>query len=97
MNSRCVADIEGPWVDPNFDSGLIARCREYWTVPVSELPNGILATYLRQRIALPLIIPEADNRIAGQVDDDSEMFVGELHEALEAARNAQPASRANRR
>ena len=97
MNPRTVADIEGPWAEPNFDSGLIARCREFWTVPVSDLPNGIVATFLRQRIALPLMIAEAQRRVAAEMEDESEMFDGELREALEGASNAQPASRANRR
>jgi len=87
MTSLCVADVEGPWVDPDFASGLIARCREYWSVPVSDLPNGILATYLRQRIALSLTIPEARKRLAAQVDDDSEMYDGELRQALEETQN----------
>jgi hypothetical protein len=85
MKSRCVADIEGRWVEPDWDSGLIARCREYWNIPVTDLPNGILATYLRQGIALPLLIPEARKRIAAGLDDGSEMFDGELRETLQRA------------
>jgi hypothetical protein len=95
MNSRCVADVEGPWVEPDWDSGLIARCREYWNVQVSELPNGILATYLRQSIGLSLLIPEARKRIAAGIDDGSEMFDGELREALQRAVNVQPGTAPN--
>ena len=95
MNSRCVADIEGRWVEPDWDSGLIARCREYWNVPVTDLPNGILATYLRQSIALPLLIPEGRKRIAAGFDDGSEMFDGELQETLQRACNAQPGAAPN--
>ena len=84
-DSRCVADVEGPWVDPNFDSGLIQRCRDYWSVPVAELPNEIVATYLRQRIALQILVPEARRRIEAGYDDDSEMYDGELPEALRGA------------
>jgi hypothetical protein len=82
METRCVGDIEGPWVEPDFDSGLIARCRQYWYVPVSELPNQAIATYIRQRIALLLMIPEAMMRIEAGIDDDSEWFEGELVSAL---------------
>jgi hypothetical protein len=82
MNQRCVADVEGRWIDPDFDSGLIQRCRRYWNVPVAELPNEALATYLRQRIALSIIIPEAEKRIASGFDDDSELYDGELADAL---------------
>ncbi len=28
-----VAEILGPWVEPDWDSGLIARCREAWNKP----------------------------------------------------------------
>ncbi len=83
MKSKSVADVEGPWVDPDFDSGLIARCKEYWSVPVVELPNEALATYLRQRIALQLIIPEARKRVESGFDDDTEMYEGELAAALQ--------------
>lgn len=79
-----MADVEGPWIDPGFDSGLIDRCKRYWNVPVSELPNGILATYLRQRIALCLIFSESQRRIEAGIDDDSEMYEVELAAALRA-------------
>jgi hypothetical protein len=85
MKLSCVADIEGSWVDPHFDSGLIERCKRYWSVPVTELPNEMPATYLRQRIALQLIIPEARKRLEAGVDDDSELYDGELAQAFEKA------------
>ena len=82
METRSVADIVGPWVDPEFESGLIERCRRHWTSPIGTLPNGMLATFLRQRIALSAIIPEARRRVDGAIDDESEIFEGELAEAL---------------
>jgi len=88
MKSLSVADVEGPWVDPDFDSGLIERCRRYWNVPVPELPNEILATYLRQRIAFQLVMPEARKRLEAGFDDDSEIYDGELAQALKAADDA---------
>jgi len=73
MKSLSVADVEGPWVDPNFESSLIERCRENWSVPVSKVSNYVLATFIRQRIALCLVVPEAKQRIAaGYIDDTDE-------------------------
>lgn len=80
-----VADVEGPWVDPNFDSGLIERCKRGWNTPVGELTNELLATYLRQKIALSLVVPEARRRIAANFVDDTEMYDEELENALKAA------------
>jgi hypothetical protein len=83
-----VEDIVGPWKDPGFESGLIRRCRQYWSVPVEELTNEALATYLRQRIAVTLIAPEARKRIASGFDDGSEIYDGELAKALDEAAGA---------
>ena len=80
-----VADIEGPWVDPNFESGLIERCRRGWNTPVTELTNELLATYLRQKIALSLIAPEAQRRIVAKYVDDTELYDEELQEAFNSA------------
>ena len=88
MKPRSVAGVAGAWVDPGFDSGLTERCRRYWDVPVPDLPNGMLATYLRQRVALQLIIPEARKRLEAGIDDDSELYDGELAEALREASKA---------
>ena len=88
MKSKSVADVEGPWVDQGFDSGLIERCRQFWTVPVSDLSNEMLATYLRQRVALRLIILEARKRVENGIDDDSELYPGELANALQQASDA---------
>ena len=80
-----VADVEGPWVGPDFHSSLIERCRRGWNVPVAELSNELLATYLRQRIALSLVVPEAQNRLAASCVDGSELYEEELANALKAA------------
>lgn len=82
MEPRCVADVEGPWEDPNFESGLIERCRRYWNVPMGELTNEALATYLRQKIGMEVVVPEAKRRLELHIDDDSEMYEGELANAL---------------
>jgi hypothetical protein len=84
-----VADVAGPWVDPNFDSGLIRRCKRGWNTPVAELTNELLSTYLRQKIALTLVVPEAKRRIDAKFVDDTEMYDEELENALKlAARQA---------
>ena len=39
-----VADVVGPWVDPQWESGLIEKCKRGWNTPVTELTNELLAT-----------------------------------------------------
>ena len=88
MTSLSVADVRGPWVDPDFESSLIARCRENWSVPVSEVSNYVLATFIRQRIALGLVVPEAKRRIAAGYVDDTELYDEELSVAVSEAPDA---------
>jgi hypothetical protein len=85
MKAQSVADIEGPWIDPDFESGLIQRLRRNWATPISEVNNEALATFLRQRIALSLVVPEARKRVEAGVDDGSELYDGELANALKEA------------
>jgi hypothetical protein len=85
MESRSIADLEGPWADPDFYSGLIERCRRNWNTPVYKLSNEILAMFLRQRFGLEIVIPEARKRLASGFDDDSELYEGELAAALQDA------------
>jgi hypothetical protein len=80
-----VADVEGPWVEPDFDSGLIDRCRRGWNTPVGELTNVLLATYLRQKIALSIVVPEARKRVAADFTDGTEQYDEELENALKSA------------
>ena len=80
-----LADILGPWVDPNFESGLIARCKLAWNKPLQDLTKADLATLLRQRIAPEHILPIAKARITDGINDDTEMFDGELQEAIDLA------------
>lgn len=81
-------DVEGPWQEPEFDSGLIQRCRENWRVPVTDLSNAVLATFLRQSLALKLVVPEAKRRIEADIHDDSELYDDELEKALNRVVNA---------
>lgn len=85
MEQRSVADLEGPWSNPDFESSLIARSRQFWTTPVHELPNAAVAMFLRQNIATELMIPEARRRIEIGPEDNSELYDGELAAALESA------------
>ncbi|SIR13616.1 hypothetical protein [Solilutibacter tolerans] len=85
MEQRCVADIEGPWREPDFDSGLIRRCRKNWSVPVWNLTNEALATFLRQKFALEIVLPEGRRRLAANFTDDTEMHPEELRDAIEIA------------
>ena len=78
-----LSDIEDPWVDPDFDSGLIQRCKRAWTKPLDELTNEELATLLRQNIAIEHILPIAERRLKDGIDDDTEIYDGELKAAVE--------------
>lgn len=83
-----VADILGPWIEPDFNSGLIARCRAAWSKPLRDLSREELATLLRQRIAVEHLLPVAKQRLKDGVDDDTEMYDGELGAAIEYASKA---------
>jgi hypothetical protein len=83
-----VADILGPWVEPDWDSGLIARCRQAWNKPLRDLSREELATLLRQRYAVEHLLPIAKKRLEDGSDDNTEMFDGELQEAIEYASKA---------
>jgi hypothetical protein len=78
-----IADILGPWVDPQFGSGLIDRCRRAWNKPLCDLTNEELATFLRQKIAVEYILPIAMSRLENHIDNDNEMYDGELKAAVE--------------
>jgi hypothetical protein len=79
---RCIADVEGPWVETDFQSSLIERCKEHWNVPVTNLPNAILATYIQQGIGLEVVIPEALHRMELGFEDGSEWDDDQLQNAV---------------
>jgi hypothetical protein len=85
LDNISIADILGPWINPDWDSGLIARLREAWNKPLRDLSNEDLATLLRQRFAVEQILPIARQRLADGIDDDMEIFDEELQEAIEDA------------
>lgn len=80
-----LSEIIGPWKDPNFESGLIKRCRNAWCKPVESLSNQELATCLRQNIAIAHLIPIAKKRVEDRIDDDTEIYDGELAAAIDSA------------
>lgn len=77
------AEIHGPWIDPNWESGLVARVRKFWDVPIADLPDAALALFLRQQIAVEPTMKEAQRRLASGRPDESEIYEGELATALE--------------
>jgi len=82
METRTVADIEGDWVDGDFESSLITRCRASWYVPVGELSNQMLATFLRQGIAINIVLAEAKRRLDINYVDETELYDEELEVAV---------------
>jgi len=79
------ADVHGPWTDPGWESGLTDRVREYWDVPIPRLPDAALALFLRQVIAVGPVLQEARHRLAAGRPDDTELYDGELANAVEQA------------
>ncbi|MGC4004260.1 MAG: hypothetical protein QM811_14545 [Pirellulales bacterium] len=84
-STRSIADLEGPWLETDFNSGLIERCKRGWYTPIKELSNELLATYLRQEVALELILPEARIRIESGFIDETESYEDELRNAFDSA------------
>jgi hypothetical protein len=82
--SPTLADILGPWQQPDCESGLIARCRAAWTRRISTLERGELATLLHQKIAVAQLAPLARTKLA-EADDGTECDEGELAAALRRA------------
>jgi hypothetical protein len=87
-DTKSVADFLGPWVEPDWDSGLVARCRSAWNKPMQNLTNQELATLLRQRFAVEHLSPIASKRVQDGFDDNTEIYDGELKSAIEDARKA---------
>jgi len=80
--TRSLSDIVGPWIEPKFESGLIQRCKRYWTTPINDLPDLMVATYINQKFALEQMKTEARRRLEAGVRDDTELFEGQLAESL---------------
>jgi hypothetical protein len=86
-DTKSVADFLGPWVEPDFKSSLIARCREAWNRPFRDLTRLELATLIEQKFVVEHVLPVARKKLH-EADDDTEMFDGQLAEAIEYASKA---------
>jgi len=87
-DTASLSDLLGPWIDSDWNTGLIERCKNAWSKPLRDLSREELATLLRQRIAVEHLLPIAKKRLEDGIDDDTEMFDGELQEAVEYASHA---------
>jgi len=86
MKAQSAADVDGPWIDMSGpETGLALRYKKLWTTPIVELSNAMLATFLRQRIALRLVIPAAQKRLDSGFVDGTELYDEELAESLHKA------------
>jgi hypothetical protein len=81
-HGKSIADLLGPWAEPDWDSGLIDRCRRAWNKPLGDLSREELATLLRQRIAVEHLLPIAKDKLKSGIDDHTEMYEGELEAAI---------------
>ena len=80
-----LSDIFGAWSDPDFESGLIERCKVGWDKSLGTLSNQELSTYLRQKIAVEYLIEIARGRVKSNFEDGTEFYDGELAEAINYA------------
>jgi len=78
-----VADLLGPWVDPDWESGLVLRCKAAWNKPLKELTNLELATFLDEGICVEHVLPIAQKRVKLKKDDDTEYYEGHLSGSIE--------------
>ncbi len=85
-----LAKILGPWQQPDYESGLIGRCRNAWEKPLESLSNYELVTCLQQNLAVAHILPVAKKRLSVRFDDDTELFDGQLGEAIGEAEKKTP-------
>lgn len=83
-----VSNLVGPWFG-NADTGLMQRCKEAWDIPLANLNDLMVATFLNQNIAVTHVLIEAKRRMEEQERDDSEYFDGQLLEAIERAQSSQ--------
>ena len=75
---KALSQLIGPWQETDFQSGLILRVKNAWDKPIETLTNEELATLLRQDIGTAHILPSAQQRVKDGIDDDTEIYDGEL-------------------
>ncbi|KZN39305.1 hypothetical protein N480_00320 [Pseudoalteromonas luteoviolacea S2607] len=83
---KSVRDIVG-LLSGDHSSGLVQRCKESWEIPIPELTDLMVATYINQNIARSEMIEEAEKRIEAGQDDDTLMYDEQLMEAVNRATN----------
>jgi hypothetical protein len=83
------ADLLGPWVNPNWESGMVVRCKVAWEKPLEELTNLELATFLDQSICVERVLPIALKRVESKVDDETEYYDGHLLGSIERCTSKQ--------
>jgi hypothetical protein len=81
MKPKSVAEIDGEWAG-DIISGLAQRCHDAWKTPLPQLSDLMVATFLSQDIARDAMIIEANRRLSDMPRDDSEIYDGQLEEAL---------------
>ena len=85
MKSKSVSTIVGPW-QGEASTGLMQRCRDSWEMPLSELSDLMVATFLNQQVAVVEMLKEAESRLKRIERDDSEYFESQLLESLTEAK-----------
>jgi hypothetical protein len=83
---KSLEEIEGVWGEPEFASSLVLRCHAARKKPIDRLSDLELASLLNQDIGVEHILPEAIRRIERNKPDDTELFDGQLIEAVERKR-----------
>jgi hypothetical protein len=83
-----LADVLGPWQQPDWDSGLIEQCRLAWSTPFRDLTDGQLAMLIRQDFAVTHLLPIARARLKAAKPDDTELYDGELQSTVDSATDA---------
>lgn len=81
LSSITVSSLVGPW-SGDTSTGLTARCKNAWDIPLQELSDLMVATFLNQGIAASQMTIEAQRRLQSQERDGTEYFDGQLLEAL---------------
>jgi hypothetical protein len=84
-DSLTVLKIVGPW-SGDATTSLMQRCKYAWNVPLTELSDHMVATFLEQLIAVPEVLAQAERRLASEERDETEYFEGQLKEAAHRAR-----------
>ncbi|MHC4121486.1 MAG: contact-dependent growth inhibition system immunity protein [Planctomycetota bacterium] len=80
---RSLEEIEGVWDEPEFRSGLVLRCHAARKKPIDQLSDLELATLLNQDVGVRHILPEAIRRTESDKPDGTELFEGQLAQAIQ--------------